>query len=388
MENKTRRIARIVSNYQLSQHLFDGITDIRRHPAIGLRTILTSFFLMPFFSLTSLLSLDREARTQRFKSLFGCSRKIVASDSTLRRVLGWLDPQQLRTLLLKLLPLFERQGLLTTRLAPQAPQRRLGILDGSFMGGHWLSILCLSGRINLPALIAARTSQGDEMAVGLPLIRASKTLLGQAFPTLWLLDALYFTRPVFRLLRRLGAHLLIKLKEADYRQATQDAANLFQHFGGDREAKGFDLQRMCSWNIQQTTTSFAGFPVQVVHLQEFYPKRKTDQHVECWIITTQLSLSLEEIRQAAHLRWQIENNVFKRLNHLVGTKRFRVKDPRAFFNLLHLLCAAVAVLNALIDILSRHARIFKALLAGAKFTWRNLFARLAEACEEPLFAPH
>jgi len=388
MENKTRRIARIVSNHQLFQHLFDGVTDIRKHPCIGLRTILTSFFLMPFFSLTSLFSLDREARTQRFKSLFGCSRNLVVSDSTLRRVLGWLDPHQLRTLLLKLLPPFERQGLLTVRLTEHGPQRRLGILDGSFMGGHWLSILCLSGRINLPALIAPRTSQGDEMAVGLPLIRASKAHLGACFPTLWLLDALYFTRPVFRLLRRLGAHLLIKLKEADYRQVTQDAANLFRHFGGDREATGFDHQRLCSWRIRQTTASFAGFPLQVVHLQESYPKRSRDQNVDCWIVTTELSLSLQELRAAAHQRWQIENNLFKRLNHLAGTKRFRVKDPRAFFNLLHLLCAAVAMLHALIDILSRHARIFKALLAGAKFTWRNLFARLAEAYEGPLFAPY
>lgn len=388
MENKKRRIARIVSNHQLFQHLFDEVTDIRRHPAIGLRTILTSFFLMPFFSLTSLFSLDREARTQRFKVLFGCSRKMVVSDSTLRRVLGWLDPHQLRTLLLKLLPPLERQGLLTTRLAPQAPRRRLGILDGSFMGGHWLSILYLSGRINLPALIAARNSQGDEMAASLPLIRASKALLGQAFPTLWLLDALYFTCPVFRLLRRAGAHLLIKLKDADYRQVTQDAANLFQHFGADQEAQGFDPQRLCSWTARQTLAAFAGFPVQVVHLQEFYPKRRHNPQVECWIVTTELSLSLEEIRQAAHCRWQIENNLFKRLNHLAGTKRFRVKDPRAFFNWLHLLCAAVGLLHALIDILSRHARVFKALLAGAKFTWRNLFARLAEACEGPLFAPH
>jgi IS4 transposase len=205
---------------------------------------------------------------------------------------------------------------------------------------------------------------------------------------LWLLDALYFTCPVFRLLRREKAHLLIKLKDAEYRQVTQDAANLFQHFGGDQEARGVDPQRLCSWTARQTLAAFAGFPVQVVHLQEFYLKRRHDPHVQCWIVTTELSLSLEEIRQAAHLRWQIENNLFKRLNHLAGTKRFRVKDPRAFFNWLHLLCAAVGLLHALIGILSRHARVFKALLAGAKFTWRNLFARLAEACEGPLLPPH
>src|SRR4030067_758074 len=148
------------------------------------------FFLMPFFSLTSLLSLDREASTQRFKSLFGCSRKLVVSDSTLRRVLGWLDPRQPRALLLKLLPSFERQGLLARRLTDHSPLRRIGILDGSFMGGHWLSALGLVGRINVPALLAPRASQGDELTIGLPLMRASKALLGKAFPTLRLLGAL------------------------------------------------------------------------------------------------------------------------------------------------------------------------------------------------------
>ena len=92
-------------------------------------------------------------------------------------------------------------------------------------------------------------------------------------------------------------------------------------------------------------------------------------------------------REAAHLRWQIENNLFKRLNHLAGTKRFRIKDPRAFFNWLHLLCATVATLHALLHILNRHPLVFKTLRDGIKFTWRNLFSRLLETAEGPLFVP-
>jgi hypothetical protein len=140
---------------------------------------------------------------------------------------------QLRRMLLQLLPRLERQGLLTCRLDEHRPLRRPAVLDGTYMGGHWLSALCLCGTINAPALIAPRQSQGDELPRGYAIMRASKFLLGPCFPTLWLLDALYFTRPVFRLLHRLGAHVLIKLKDAEYREITRDAANLFHHFGGD-----------------------------------------------------------------------------------------------------------------------------------------------------------
>ncbi|MBA7715918.1 hypothetical protein ES703_124977 [subsurface metagenome] len=40
--------------------------DIRKNPEIPLRDIILSLFLMPFFGLTSLLSLDREARKKQF----------------------------------------------------------------------------------------------------------------------------------------------------------------------------------------------------------------------------------------------------------------------------------------------------------------------------------
>jgi len=55
---------------------------------------------------------------------------------------------------------------------------------------------------------------------------------------------------------------------------------------------------------------FAGYPIQIAHLLEYYPKRKENQHQECWIVTTDLTLLPEEIREAAHLRWRIENNEF------------------------------------------------------------------------------
>lgn len=378
---KNQRIARALREEYLSSIPLGDVDDIRKNPSIKLRTILTTVFLMPFLGAKSLLALDREARTGRLKRLMNCRRKLVVSDTTVRRVLGWLNPAQIRALLLALTPKFQSQNLLRRRLAPGAPARSLGILDGSYMGGHWLSALCLVGKINYPALIWPLGNRGAELAMARPAIKEAKTRLGSAFPELWLLDALYFTQNVFQQITSEGSHLLIKLKDADYRTVTRDAANLFQHFGGDEFQHGFDNQRLCSWSSMQTIASFAGIPVQVLYLNELYHKRTNNKKACCWCVTTDLSLSAAEIREAAHLRWQIENNLFKRLSHLAGTKHFYFKDPRAFFNMLHLFSAAVACLDALTTIINSHRRVFKALMAGRKFTQMNFLSTLAEVFE-------
>ena len=375
---KDKRIARIAKEKFLNKPLFKEFTDIRKNPSIKLQTILISVFLMPFFALTSLLSLDRVARTQAFKGLFDCKRKMVVSDSTLARVLGWLSLEQLRVFLLSFLIEFESQDLLRKQLSPKGPLRRLSIIDGSYMGGHWQVTLCLAGKINYPAVIRRCRNRGEELNIARRIIKSAPQLLGLHRPELWLTDGLYFEKNTFKLVRSQNAHLLIKVKEADYREVTKDAQNLFDHFGGDIERKGFDKERLCSWHISQTTDTFAAYPVQVIRLTEFYPKRKTNQLVRCWIVTTNLSLSLAEIREAAHQRWQIENNTFKRISHLSGTKRFYFKDHRPFCNLMHIFFAAMAVLHTIIHILSRNQRVFKVLRAGIKPTWRNLFSQIRE----------
>jgi len=382
---KDKRIARLLKKKFKIRSILERTTDIRKNPSIKLQTILVSLFLMPFFSLTSLLSLDRESRTKAFKGLFGCTRKMVASDSTFRRVLGWLHQQQIAALLLSFLMSFEKEELLQRQLVAGGTYRRVGILDGTHMGGHWLVALCLSGKINYPVLTRPYQKKGDELATSRKIIKDSRKILGPTCPNLWLLDGLYFNKNTFKDVRDQNSHILIKVEKAHFREVLQDAENLFQHFGGDLEKEEFDSKRLCSWKIEQTTDSFAGYPVQIVHLVEFYPKRKKNRHLECWIITTDLSLSVEEIREAAHLRWQIENNVFKRISHLSATKRFYFKDPRPFFNLLHIFFAAVALFDAIIYILRRDEELFKSLLDGIKPTWRNIFSQLKEGFSYNIF---
>jgi hypothetical protein len=375
---ESKRIARLTRDAFLKEPLFEDFTDIRKRPQIRLQAILMSLFAMPLFGRRSLLSNDRHARTSHYKKLFGCERKMVASDSTFARVLKWLYPQQVKQFLLSFLHRFAQHDLLRTRLSPKGKLRRLGILDGSYMGGHWLATLCLAGKIDYPVMVERYNTQGQELPTALKMMKEAAKVLGTLRPELWLLDALYFTKTTIAIARRQKAHLLFKFKNADYRSVTADACNLFHYFGGDEELRGWDTQRGCRWRVRKTLDHYAGYPLQVVELTETYPKRKRDRTVISWIVTTDLELPLEEVREAAHQRWQIENGIFKRISHLAGTKTFYFKDHRQFFNLLRLFFAAMAVLDCIMWMLRAHSRLFAALRFGIKDTWLNVFSRIEE----------
>jgi hypothetical protein len=337
-----------------------------------------SLFAMPLFGRRSLLSNDRHARTNHYKKLFGCERKMVASDSTFARVLKWLYPQQVSQFLLGFLQRFEQHDLLRKRLSPTGKLRRLGILDGSYMAGHWLVTLCLAGKIDYPVMVERYHKRGLELPTALKMMKEAAKVLGKLCPQLWLLDALYFTKNTIAIARRQHAHLLFKFKNADYRSVTADACNLFQYFGGDEELCGWDKDRGCRWKACKTLDHYTGYPVQVVQLTETYPKRKRDRTIVSWIVTTDLQLPLEEVREAAHQRWQVENGIFKRISHLAGTKTFYFKDHRQFFNLLRLFFAAMAVLDCIMWMLRDHTLLFAALRVGIKDTWLNVFSRIEE----------
>jgi hypothetical protein len=367
--------------------IFDSFHDIRTHPRIRLRDILISVFLMPYWGLTALLRLDFHLRTPQMLRLFRCpqKKKVVVSDTTIARVLRWLDPQDSRQALLAPLAPLNKQGLLQRRLAPKGPSRRLGVLDGSQMGDHYLVAALLCGQMNYPLLTEPCKGRGHELKTAIQLLPTAHRLLGSAAPQLWLLDALYFNQSSFNTVRTQGAHLLIKYspdqEDVDtrlFRDVLEDAKALFAAPSAAidpvDEDHGFDSTRWCSWSMKKTSAEFAGHPVNIFLLEEDYPKKHL--HTETWIITTDLTLDFEEAREAAHLRWQIENNEFKRLSHHAGTKTFYFKDPRPFFALLRLFCLALTVFDAFFAILHRNEAASKALMQGCKFTWKAAFSQM------------
>ena len=118
---------------------------------------------------------------------------------------------------------------------------------------------------------------------------------------------------------------------------------------------------------------------------EDYSKRTKNAHYECWIVTTDLSLTCGSLREAAHLRWHIENHVFKRISHLAGTKRFYFKILVLFSRMLKLLFAALAAFDAYICSMKLSASAFKRLLNGVKPMWKIIFSRLRDQLENAAF---
>ena len=370
------------------ERLFSIFTDIRKNPTISLRTLLLSVFLMPFYGLTSLLALDTAARKKSFKKLFRCKRKMLFSDTTAARVLSWLKPWQSRQFLQSFVERFEELGLLEKALEPGGVPQRIGILDGSVMGGHHHVTFCLHGSIDYPFIIEDQGKRGKELPTALRVLKEAHAWLGPRFPNLLLCDSLYFNANSFKSAREKGAHILIKSSSPEFRTVLQDAQFIFEHSMRTKikRKRGFDDERFCHWSIEITSGEFAGYPIQIAHLVEDYPKRTRNAHTESWIVTTDLSLSSLAIREAAHLRWRIENNVFKRISHLAGTKRFYFKDPRPFYTMLRLFCAALAAFDAFICIVKQREKEFKRLLDGAKSTWKNIFSLLQDQLEEGVFS--
>lgn len=364
--------------------------DIRKYPVIDLRDIIVQILLMPFFGMTSLLNLDRFSRKKSFKKLFKCKRKMVSSDTTVKRALNWLCEGETRLFLLAFLPFMEKNKLLQKKLTTKSKFRRIGILDGSFMGGHYHETFSLHGEIAYPVFIEDCGKRGKELSKAYSMLKDGYELLGGLFPDLLLFDSLYFNQEIFKLVRKRHSHLLIKSSDPGFRTVLSEAKYII-----DRKnvmetdvvtSSGFDGERMCRWTMESTSGKFAGYPVSVSHLVEFYPKnQESRQHAESWITTTDLSLNHKEIREASHFRWQIENNVFKRLSHIAGTKRFYCKNSKAFYNMLRIFCAAVAIFDTFIKIFSRDKKKMKLLLGGIKPTWKNIFSQVDEYLEGGIF---
>jgi hypothetical protein len=261
------------------------------------------------------------------------------------------------------------------------------------MGNHYLSAFVLSGKTNYPLVIENCENRGKELPVSEVLLDKAKTLMGDQFPELIVVDALYFNENSFKRVREKNAHILIKCKEPEFREVLNDAKFIFDAKGEVIDnvitANGFDSAIICKCKIEITIGDFKDYPVNIAHLVEDYPREKKEdkRHIECWIVTTDFTLTPNEIREIAHLRWHIENNVFKMLSHLVGTKTLYFKDSTPFFNLIRLLCLALAMYDILIYSLRASPKFFNKICKGIKPTWKNIFSQIEELLFDGIFAP-
>ena len=359
----------------LSRRIGSCFTDIRHKPQIPLTHIITSIFLMPIVGLRSFLALDNKSRQSPFKKLLGSKRKMVCSDSTIERVLRWIKNSESQKWALGFPDLFEGHDALKIKLTQKGKSRRFGIIDGSFMGGHWVSVLSLAGKINFPILIKSYPKIGKELDASHKILDQIPQTLQKSSPELFLMDSLYFNQGIFdKIVNGLGAHFIVKSRDADFREVLKDAELVLEHYSDESlESKGFDESRMCSYRIYSDEGEYKGFPLKIIRVDEHYNKRaKGKRDVSFYAVCSDLDMEADEIREAAHWRWQIENNVFKRLNEHCGSKLVRTSNLKSFINWLQIICMGLSLFDFLMRIIEGSKEQWKKFCDGSKATWKNL----------------
>jgi hypothetical protein len=367
----------------------DNFSDIRQTPYIPLKNIILAFCYTVFLGYKSLLRFDGAGRTNAVRRLFGPRRddwEMVTSDSTMQRVARWLSVQEAQAFLQSFSGLWKESGRDKLILAPGAQPRRIGVADGSCMGGHYVCALALVGQnATYPWEFRNCPGRGHELATAKSIIRSLPDDQFKRPFDLVLYDFLAFNAPFIKEVRPKGLHILLKGRNPEFRDVLKGARATFESGQSDffETYSGFDTERLCAWTLQETNDEFAGCPVRIFRLTE-RPAKGPPR--ESWILTTDFTLTSGEIRELSYLRWSIENDVFKKLSAQAGTKRFHSKDPHAFLIMLMLFSAALVAYQLALTILFKWGGEFKAFLGGMKCTLSNLFERLKELLEDKVFA--
>lgn len=310
-----------------------NMRDSRQRPQISPGTIAQAIIEMVPRGQKSLLEVDYDARLPEIRAWHGSQREMVVSDSTAFRALAGFDVGAVHDILWEMAGHMSDSRMLRTEL-PSGRIARIGAVDGSQWGDFTASVLTLVGaRTDLVAGYRMSKNRGHELAASRKVLKEAANRLGKGFVDLITADGLYMTEKDFSwCLDEIGCHLLVKTDEQTL-SVVKDARGLFF---GDKEiadclekARGFDEERMVEYIITAASGfEWQGILLKAAHVKEkfLHPKKGHPEEVEFWVFTTDESLSAEDMREAGHIRWHIENRTFRQLNHLVGSKRRVSRD--------------------------------------------------------------
>jgi hypothetical protein len=198
------------------------------------------------------------------------------------------------------------------------------------------------GPVSLMVDLEPYEKRGKELPASYALLRRLKAKLGVGFVNLILGDGLYLNAPFFNLcLDELKSDVRIKTDDITLR-IIQDAEGLFAAKDDpvfDIVTRcGVDTMRMRSYQITQADGFFhrdINASLTVAKVEEVVIR--TGEVLTFWVVTTATSLVPEELRELAHLRWDVENNGFKAANQTIVTKRIYSHHPHAQVALLLIL---------------------------------------------------
>lgn len=328
----------------------------RKKPRVTASMVFKACVFQAVLSIESVLELDQKGRTRALRELLDNDREIATgSDSTiLRAASAWIMEPLLKAgyaLHCRL----RHQGCASTTLST-GTEVRLAIEDGSCFGGHWGSVLAFSGAVAHVVDMEPYQGRGKELPASRPLmIRAARTL-GKGFATHLLYDGLMMCKADFRLARRLGMHLLVKTSEeksleiiASSKEAWTQLSERDLERAGVETVQGYDPKRHLRYRIRtQAGIRWEGlqYPLNLAWVEETHLKGKyAGETFSFWAVTTDETLTGDELREMAHNRWTIENNAFKELSALTGSKKGYIKNSHAKEALLRMWFMGLALLK-------------------------------------------
>ena len=329
-----------------SQGWSEIIRDKRKRPQIPTVQILESLYQMPVLGQRSLLELDEFSRTEEALKWHGSPRPMVASDTTLERVVEGLALQSVTAIGYEIAGKADEQALWDLKL-PSGRKLRMGILDGHHAGGAWVSVLAACGKVTGVVDLKQYAGRGHELAASRCVLKRAFKKLGKRFFEIVAGDGLYANRKDFQLCLDQKSHLLVKTDEEDL-TAIQDARYLFA-CGHGSKSLGFDVERKIEYEVVMIEdVDWQGLSMTVARVKEHHlnPGKDRPEHTGFWIMTTATGYSGKDLRELAHLRWEIENNIFKRLNQLVGSKRCWTHKPKVMAMLLRIWMMGLTLLGA------------------------------------------
>jgi len=308
------------------------MSDSRQKPQIPTGTIAQAVVEMVARGQKSLLEVDQAARLPEMRAYHGSNRRMVVSDTTIERSLRGFDVGGVHKVLFQLGGRMMAGEGMKLRL-PSGRKARLGIVDGSAWGSDLGSALLVSGDL-VDAVAGYRMSpgQGHELETTRELLTEAVEAYGPGWVDYVVADGLYMTKDDFgKSLEEWGHHLVVKTTEETL-EVIQDARGLFFGPSGPAEGvevvRGFDEERGEEYEIIGCGGfQWYGLRLKVAHVREKAVKPRQGRGDEAfWVVTTDETLSLEDMRFVAHRRWHVENEGFRTLNQLVSSKRRLTHD--------------------------------------------------------------
>lgn len=350
------------------------ILDKRKRPEIPTVQIFESILEMPVFGQRSLLELDGFLRSREARTWHGSDRKMVASDTTIERVTEGIRRSSIQSIGYDVIDKGDEQALWDLRL-PSGKKLRLGIVDGHWAGGVWASVLAVSGKSDGVVDLERYPGRGHELEASRRVLKRAFEKLGKGYFGIVAGDGLYASREDYELCLDHGSHLLVKTDEVGL-SVIEDARCLFnargaKDFQGVGWTKGYDARRRIGYEVWWAEEfDWQGLKMTVAWVKEHHrkPSKGQPEDTEFWVLTTATGLTGEDLRELAHSRWEIENNIFKRLNFLVKSKRGCSHNAKVMENLLRIWMIGVTILGAYL--FERGWKTLKEQWGAVKKTWR------------------